>query len=228
MKSTEKSKRSEPRVPVVDVDEFVRWYQLHALAKLLNGDTSTEWGPMAEQLRPLARQVVTACVGRPPTAPIPRAAAAPFNRLAAATPFTFALAPQGGAYDQLVASRGGEQHRLLLNPGSESGLMISCADWRGQVVKLLVDYFGHASPGRLKRCPLCGRWFVDQTRNNTRLRCSLACTWRWWSRDRRRQAGHAPARHRGVKKRRRPTRASRRGPGASRVQPHRRAARDRR
>jgi hypothetical protein len=211
MKSTGKSGRSAPRVSVVDVDEFVRWHQLHALAKLLNGDTSAERRPMAEQLRPLARQVVTACVGRPPTAPVPRAAAVPFNRLASATPFTFSLAPRGGAYDQLVASRGGEQHRLLLNPGSESGLMISCADWRGQVVKLLVDYFGHASPERLKCCAQCGRWFVDQTRNNIRLRCSRACTWRWWSRERRREAGHAPNRRRRGGKPRHRIRLSRRG-----------------
>ena len=170
---------------------------------------------MAEQLRPVARQVVTACVGRPTTAPVPRAAAAPFNRLASATPFTFSLAPHGSAYDELVASRRGEQLRLLLNSESETGLMISCADARGEVVKLLIDYFGHSSPERLKCCPLCGRWCVDQTRNNTRLRCSLACTWRWWSRDRRRQAGHTPARRRGAKKkRRRPTRSWRRGQGA--------------
>ena len=199
-------RRWPQRVRAAAVGEFVRWYQLHALAKLLNGDAAAERRPMAEQLRPLARQVVTACVGRPPS-PVPMAAAAPFNRLASATPFTFSLASHSSAYDELVASRRGEPLRLLLKPGSESGLMISCADARGEIVKLLIDYFGHSSPERLKCCAQCGRWFVDQTRNNIRLRCSRACTWRWWSRDRRRQAGHAPNRRRRGGKPRRGRRA---------------------
>lgn len=40
---------------------------------------------------------------------------------------------------------------------------------------------------RLKRCPKCLRWFVDNTRNKKKLRCSSHCTWQWWSRDRRKE-----------------------------------------
>jgi len=43
---------------------------------------------------------------------------------------------------------------------------------------------------RLKRCPQCMRWFVDDTRNKQKLRCSSQCTWQWWSRDKRKEAGH--------------------------------------
>ena len=43
---------------------------------------------------------------------------------------------------------------------------------------------------RLKRCPQCMRWFVDDTRNKQKQRCSSQCTWQWWSRDRRKESGH--------------------------------------
>jgi hypothetical protein len=181
-----------PRIRRHDLDEFVRLYHLRVLAKFLNGDLPPEQALIANEFRPLVRQVVTACAGRLPMSPIPKAASAPFNRLADGAPFRFSLQP-AGAYEQLVALQRGE-HRLALWPGTDCGLMIACPDARAHVVKLLVDYFGHASPERLKGCPLCGRWFVDQTRNNVRLRCSLACTWRWWNRDRRRRAGHAASR----------------------------------
>lgn len=43
---------------------------------------------------------------------------------------------------------------------------------------------------RLKWCPECKRWFVDKTRNGIMVRCSTACTNKWWTIERRRQAGH--------------------------------------
>lgn len=43
---------------------------------------------------------------------------------------------------------------------------------------------------RLKQCPTCRRWFVDETRNRKKQRCSDSCTARWWNRRRRRAAGH--------------------------------------
>ncbi len=45
---------------------------------------------------------------------------------------------------------------------------------------------------RLKRCPQsqCRKWFVDQTHNGIKVRCSTACTNRWWTLARRRKAGH--------------------------------------
>jgi hypothetical protein len=49
------------------------------------------------------------------------------------------------------------------------------------------------SPGikRVKRCPRCKTWFLDRTRNRGALRCSIACTWAWWNRRRRKQARHS-------------------------------------
>jgi len=210
MKSTGKTRRGPARIPRVDIGEFVRWYQLRALARLLNGDGPPELVPVPGDLRALALQVVIACVGRQAMAAVPVAAAAPFNRLASGVPFTFSLAPVAGTYDDLAASRRREQRQIVLWPGSDSGLIINCQDARGAIVKLLVDYVGHPSPERLKCCAQCLQWFVDQTRNNTRLRCSVACTWRWWSRDRRRQAGHAVARRRSRRPPARRTRSSRR------------------
>lgn len=48
---------------------------------------------------------------------------------------------------------------------------------------------------RLKRCPKCLRWFVDDTRNKQKLRCSPHCTWQWWSRDKRKKARHKPPKY---------------------------------
>jgi hypothetical protein len=41
---------------------------------------------------------------------------------------------------------------------------------------------------RLKRCPQCARWFVDESKNRAATRCSTQCTNKWWSRDRRQAA----------------------------------------
>lgn len=43
---------------------------------------------------------------------------------------------------------------------------------------------------RFKRCPQCKRWFVDESKNRTGVRCSAACTNKWWTRARRRANGH--------------------------------------
>jgi hypothetical protein len=51
-------------------------------------------------------------------------------------------------------------------------------------------YFQDNGWERLKRCPQCKRWFVDESKNKRKGRCSPHCTWNWWSRARRKQAGH--------------------------------------
>jgi len=43
---------------------------------------------------------------------------------------------------------------------------------------------------RLKTCPVCHKWFVDHSKNKTKIRCSTACTWQRWSWAERRKAGH--------------------------------------
>lgn len=52
------------------------------------------------------------------------------------------------------------------------------------------DYFTKEGWKRLKRCPQCGGWFVDRTRNKKKERCSSDCTTKFWSWGRRRAEGH--------------------------------------
>jgi len=55
---------------------------------------------------------------------------------------------------------------------------------------------------RLKQCPRCGKWFVDDSRNKKKERCSLHCTNRWWSWGRRKEAGHGGRKKRSESKKR--------------------------
>jgi hypothetical protein len=43
---------------------------------------------------------------------------------------------------------------------------------------------------RLKKCQLCEQWFVDRTRNHTKMWDSAKCKWKSWNRGKRRQAQH--------------------------------------
>jgi hypothetical protein len=62
---------------------------------------------------------------------------------------------------------------------------------RGDVLRHLWWYYFPKNSGtRLKRCPVCRSWFVDTSKNRVTARCSSACTALWWSRDRRKAAGH--------------------------------------
>ena len=62
----------------------------------------------------------------------------------------------------------------------------------GKAVRYLWEYFRLPDRRRLKRCAeeACGKWFVDYTRPGNGRRCSKECTWRWWNRNRRQEAGH--------------------------------------
>ena len=55
---------------------------------------------------------------------------------------------------------------------------------------LWLFYFQDYGWERLKPCAVCPRWFVDTSKNRKTARCSSACTWKWWSRNRRKAAGH--------------------------------------
>jgi len=71
-------------------------------------------------------------------------------------------------------------------------------DEKGHAVWFLWRFFfQHRGWERLKRCPQCHRWFVDETRNKKKERCSAKCTNQHWSRERRKIAKHRTA----VKKR---------------------------
>ena len=64
-------------------------------------------------------------------------------------------------------------------------------DRRGDVLRYLWwYYFPKNEWRRLKNCPVCQSWFVDTSKNRVTVRCSSACTAKWWNRDRRKEAGH--------------------------------------
>lgn len=64
-------------------------------------------------------------------------------------------------------------------------------DRRGDVLRhLWWYYFPKNDWRRLKNCPVCRNWFVDTSKNRVTARCSSECTAHWWSRDRRKAAGH--------------------------------------
>lgn len=44
---------------------------------------------------------------------------------------------------------------------------------------------------RLKNCSVCQTWFVDHSKNKTKVRCSAACTSQRWSWAERKKAGHS-------------------------------------
>ena len=44
---------------------------------------------------------------------------------------------------------------------------------------------------RLKNCSVCQTWFVDHSKNRTKVRCSAACTSQRWSWAERKNAGHS-------------------------------------
>ncbi len=86
---------------------------------------------------------------------------------------------------------------LFLSDGTEfRGVpMIGYLNGNGLVLGALWDALQHPHIKRVKRCSRCQKWFVDRTRNNGAKRCSLACTWRWWNRTRRRNRRSKRQRH---------------------------------
>ena len=75
------------------------------------------------------------------------------------------------------------------------------------VVRFMEFFVGVNVASRLKRCEHCRLWFSDSSRNSSKKYCSPACTWRIWTRARRRAAGHAQYRIRGPRRSRRTARA---------------------
>ena len=78
-----------------------------------------------------------------------------------------------------------KRRRLLTTAHINSSDAISSATWY-----LWRFFFQKSGWERLKHCPQCRKWFVDETRNKKKERCSDRCTARWWNRDRRKTARH--------------------------------------
>jgi hypothetical protein len=84
-----------------------------------------------------------------------------------------------------VNVEGTEEPRPFLAPLNRA------SDTRGKVLRdLWWYYFRGQGWERLKRCQVCGTWFVDTTKNKSMVRCSARCTTKWWTRDQRKAHGH--------------------------------------
>ena len=62
-------------------------------------------------------------------------------------------------------------------------------DWNAfRVIQFLWATMCYPDRVRLQQCLKCRRWFVDKTINKTKQYCSTGCRWKWWDRERRREA----------------------------------------
>jgi hypothetical protein len=102
-------------------------------------------------------------------------AAEQFNVYAAAHPFRLKV--------DVGLTRTKHEHAIPVfsDPLGEIGFALGQL-WRA--------YFHAQGWTRLKRCPICRRWFVDLTSDTRKQRCSVACTNLWWSYSKRKQANY--------------------------------------
>jgi hypothetical protein len=104
-----------------------------------------------------------------------------------------ALVPDGLARAVDMFNEQAKRHRATMGVDSGGGeihtfVAVSESDARGEALKHLWRYYFHGRDWeRLKRCTVCGKWFVDITKNKSMARCSATCTWQWWNWDRRKQ-----------------------------------------
>jgi len=94
--------------------------------------------------------------------PLPQLAIRFFNQWAKENPVRLVL-------------RIGETGRIEAGHQSET-------EAEGALCALWQFYFQGDAWKRLKRCPECRIWFVDETRNAKKTRCTRRCTNKWWSR----------------------------------------------
>lgn len=156
-------------------------------------------GKKIRQAWEAAREIITECLKRPALEPLPARAVRRFNSLAREEPVLYFVRSReetlgsGGIFTG--GRKGFQVPRTEKNMWSghnwtgEFGVLTSGSP-RSDVVLLLREFFVCSYRNRLKQCPVCRKWFVDASRNETSLRCGVKCTNRWWNRTRRREANH--------------------------------------
>jgi len=102
--------------------------------------------------------------------PLPGYAISTFNRWARRNPVTLKVWIDEN--ERIVAG---------LDPKTQS---------ESPLLLLWLSYFQREGWKRLKRCPQCKKWFVDETKNRMKVHCSEQCKWQWWNREKRSEAGH--------------------------------------
>ena len=75
--------------------------------------------------------------------------------------------------------------QLIINPTHKGDTLTAT-----MLALLWEYYFQNKGYDRLKRCPKCKKWFVDETRNKSQIYCSHHCGNLYWNRAQRREAGH--------------------------------------
>jgi len=85
-----------------------------------------------------------------------------------------------------------DAHDLALDPAVRERLLKLTLDLTTQrILWLLWEVFDrNIDLTRLKRCPVCTRWFVDHTKRGNKARCTTRCTSRSWTWGERKKAGH--------------------------------------
>lgn len=147
-------------IPGMDEDRAKAWRRVEEIVQLAIFD------PARPTLHPLLG-------GGPRTGSI-TAAAGVFNKWASAIPVRLKV--------RWREEKGGAVHiQPQIDTEGETGFVVWMV-WR--------VFFYAKRWNRLKRCPQCRKWFVDRTRNAVMARCSKSCTDKWWTLERRREAGH--------------------------------------
>ncbi len=152
----------------------------------------------------VAKEIMDAVfeAGNSRAVPVPRTAIERFNTLAFRTPGIFYIDSEAGGGEELLLKVSPRKTFVQLplwaiKVGGERWVNFGGMAFltpAGPVLHLLADFFRHPARDRLKRCLRCRRWFVDRTKNKAAKRCSTSCTWKWWDRARRREAGRSSGR----------------------------------
>lgn len=164
--------------------------QLRGLASTLNELSSKKGSnPDLDKLEKAISMVVSAPAGAEKKKRLVSAAYL-FNDLGIKYPMP-PMVTAGGLVERIIMTRGYlEKYPLDRSPM-----------WRtGETLRVIAEFFDGDNWERIKRCPQCGNWFVDYSRNKGKERCSKGCTNRWWSRDRRKKEGHGKGKKRRKRK----------------------------
>ncbi len=100
-----------------------------------------------------------------------------FNALADEAPLHYVLGWRPKDAGQFIITIGG------------GAVSVRSSTPRAVWVTLLADFLINPQRDRLRRCPVCKQWYVDQTRNRSALRCSRKCTITWSNAHRSQKSG---------------------------------------